>query len=128
MHGWMDGWAHEINPSQLVRTDHSIPHLLKSTPSSLSRQSQVLLPFRLDSPPKPIRKQRFKVLPEHPRRERDERARSRFVEGEVFGFDGLKDIHSHRAHVYAQEGGDGGGFHGAVLPEVVGAEVGSVRL
>ena len=67
------------------------------------------------------------MIPEHSRRERDERARSLFVERAVFASDGLKNIHSHRAHVYAQEGRDGGGFHGAVLPEVVGAEVGSVR-
>ena len=46
---------------------------------------------------------------------------------EVFDSDGLKDVHGHCAYVYAQEGRDRGGFHGIVLPEAVGAEVGFVR-
>lgn len=121
--------AQKIFPKlDLITKSPNLPYQKYHRPAT----AKSLLPFplstsRLDSPPEPIRNQRFKVIPEHSRRERDERARSLFVKREVFDSDGLKDIYSHRADVYAQEGRDGGGFHGAVLPEVVGAEVGPVR-
>ena len=106
---------YQSDPSQHPHLSN-VPSLL---PSPLSSSS-------LNPLPNSIRNHTIKVFPKHPRRERDKRARSLFVKGKVLDFYSLEHIHGHCAQIDAQEGRHGVGFHGKVLPEVVGAQVGFV--
>ena len=67
----------------------------------------------------------LKRLPQYLWRKRYKCAGPPLIERKVLGSDGLEDIHGDGTQVDPQQGRDRGGFQGALLPEVVGAEVGS---